>query len=294
MSLISSHKQVRSHTPHGSGKKSGIAMEEKWSHTGDHASIESQIQSPSHVSGEPKSGISGKLRWRDAEKSLCMVSRYNNMSDAVVSGNVVYLNHDYTMLAYNIASTESGWSQLPNSPCIHCSLAVVDNLLTTIGGGISEPSNKLFSLTGEDRGRRWIKIFPPMPTKRAYAVALCTGKSLIVAGGVGKDDSSLTTVEVMNTEACQWSSAADLLFPVAFNASSAICGDEIYIVHKYEVHTCSLTALLQSCSSSRSHLVSESPLPDQQSMWNRVADVPLSHATLVSFCGQLLAIGAMG
>ena len=53
-----------------------------------------------------------------------------------------------------------------------------------------------------------------MPTKRYGSTALCTGTALIVAGGVSEDHSTLQTVEVMNTETLQWSTAAHLPQPV--------------------------------------------------------------------------------
>ena len=52
-----------------------------------------------------------------------------------------------------------------------------------------------------------------MPTKRQWTTALCTGTTLIVAGGMGVD-TVLSIVEVMNTESHQWSTAADLPEPM--------------------------------------------------------------------------------
>ena len=49
-----------------------------------------------------------------------------------------------------------------------------------------------------------------MPTKCDQATSLYIGLALIVAGGRGQDE-MLKTVELMNTETLQWSTAADLL-----------------------------------------------------------------------------------
>ena len=54
-----------------------------------------------------------------------------------------------------------------------------------------------YSLTTIGGGRKWVKKFPPMPTKRTYTTAVCTGAALIVAGGEGKGDTVLSTVEVI-------------------------------------------------------------------------------------------------
>ena len=53
--------------------------------------------------------------------------------------------------------------------------------------------------------------------------------ALIVAGGRGQDDIMLKTVEVMNTETLQWSTAANLLEPQE-NASLSVCGDYLYML----------------------------------------------------------------
>ena len=54
--------------------------------------------------------------------------------------------------------------------------------------------------------------------------ALCTGAVLIVAGMA--EDGVLSTVEVMNTENHQWSTASDVPEPL-YNASVTVCGDQI-------------------------------------------------------------------
>ena len=54
------------------------------------------------------------------------------------------------------------WSRLPDYRLIDCALVVVKNLLTTVGGYIT---NKLFSMGGKDDKRIWNEQFPPMPTQ---------------------------------------------------------------------------------------------------------------------------------
>ena len=45
-----------------------------------------------------------------------------------------------------------------------------------------------------------------MPTKRWLTAVVCSGKTLVVAGGKGGGDKRLSTAEVMDTETLQWSS----------------------------------------------------------------------------------------
>ena len=68
------------------------------------------------------------------------------------------------------------------------SIKFVNGLLTAIVGKTvlfspGEPTNKLLSLSGTGSDRTWMEVFPAMPTKHSYTAAICSGKSLIVAGG---------------------------------------------------------------------------------------------------------------
>ena len=229
--------------------------------------------------------ISVKQRWRRGERAPREMYRE---SDAVVCGNMMYLiPADNKVYAYDASPASKGWSQLPNCPHEWCSLAIINNLLTTIGGGVLSPTNKLFSLTGEGDDRRWAEKFPPMPTKRSNTTSLCTETSLVVIGGDREVFDPLATVEVMNTETYQWSRAAGLYHPVS-NASAAVCYNRIYIMNRFDtsVYMCSLSTLLQSCSS-----LSLPPSTKDSSVWKRITDVPVHNATCVSLSGQLLAVG---
>ena len=135
-------------------------------------------------------------------------------------GCVLYVRRAGHRDIYSYTISTSSWSKLPDSPAHSCPSVVINNNLLTLVGGRDHRhtlTNQLFSLTGKGSDRRWTEEFPPMPTKRWGSTALCTGATLIVAGGLGgyKGVSSLRTVEVMNTETLQWSTAADLPKPLS-------------------------------------------------------------------------------
>ena len=243
---------------------------------------------------QPTGGVrSIHLRWRKSGRAPEKMQR----EAAVVDGRVVYFNRH----AYD--SPTQQWSTLPQCPQSCCSLAVVNGLLTAIGGRQSgQATNTLLSLTGEEKGRKWLKEFPPMPTKRWLTAAVCSAKSLIVAGGTtgaGKYKDNLATVEVMNTETCQWFTASSLPHP--FNRASAIiCGDRLYMLGGFDMNgktksvlTCSLPDLLHSCqpSSLGGRLMRALSLADQNRVWQEVADVPVYRSTCTTINGQLLAVG---
>jgi hypothetical protein len=219
------------------------------------AELEQQLsqreQQKTKASSRGKELPSLKLTWREVKRAPCGMERW---CDAVVDGNTVYVIKGGTVNIYSYDVTSDSWSQLPD--CVHkdSSMTVIKGWLTTVGGGYyPNYSQELFSLTGNGRGRRWTRQFPPMPTKRGSTTSLCTETTLIVAGGFG-EGGDLSTVEVMDTETHQWSTATDLPKSM-YRASATVCGDQLYMLGGVEgeilsycvksVYTCSVSALLQ-------------------------------------------------
>ena len=238
-----------------------------------------------------------QLQWRAEEsRAPCKISRRN---DAVVSkeGNV-YIIHESQIYEYCI---DHCWRELPMCLYNSCSIVIVNDLLTTIGGfQESSITNQLFSLTGEASSRKWTEEFPPMPTKRDFTTALCVETTLVVIGGMNEQLVRLRTVEVMNTETFQWFCVANLPEKL-YLVSAAFCGDSIFLlggwknyrIHNDSVYTCSLSALLQSSAKTLGgHLASALSLQsNKSSVWSRIASLPVTQSACVSLNGQLLAIG---
>ena len=219
-----------------------------------------------------------QMSWRMGETAPCHMS---SSCPAVADDTALYVRNIKEMYAYTIST--STWCRLPHSPTHSCPSVIVNNLLTVVGGYIrGAPLDKLFSLTGKGSGRKWTEVFPPMPTERAGAAALCTREVLVVAGGMG-EKSQLQTVEVMNTETLQWSTAACLPDPLS-RPPAAVCGDRVYILSlggdQKVMYTCSVSALVQSSESSPTARV-----------WSEAAAPPLDSTTCVSVRGQLLTLG---
>ena len=249
---------------------------------------------------QPTGGVKSiHLRWRKSGRAPERMER----GAAVVDGRVAYFKGDWSSTVHAYDSPTQQWSTLPECPQVQFSLAVVNGLLTAIGGRVSaagQVTNTLLSLTGEDRGRKWSKEFPPMPTKCLSTAAVCSAESLIVAGGTtgaGKDN--LATVEVMDTKTCQWLTASSLPHP--FNwASATICGDRLYMLGGNDTNdktklvlTCSLPDLLHSCqpSSLGGRLKRALTRADQHQVWQKVANMPVYWSTCTTINGQLLAVG---
>ena len=190
-----------------------------------------------------------------------------------------------SVITYN--STNNKWSELPRCPNSGFCLVIVNSLLTAIGGETInyEVTNSLLSLTDN----KWTGQFPPMPTKRWLTAVVCSGKSLVVAGGVGEGDKKLSTVEVMDTETLQWSTASSLPHPL-YLASATLCGDQVHMLGGFDqsneqsksVFTCSLAALLQSCQSQSLVAQLMTALGSGPKVWHLLADAPVTLSTCVS------------
>ena len=110
----------------------------------------------------------------------------------------------------------------------------------------------------------------------------------------------LSTVEVMDTETRQWSTAADLPRRMSY-VSATVCGDRLYMLGGAEgdyyvksVYTCSVSALLQSCvPSSLEAEFHRTSLEDKARVWRQVADLPVTQSACEYFHGRLLAVGGM-
>ena len=234
-----------------------------------------------------------KLTWKKCRNAPCAMRR----GAAVTHGSVGYFNPAGSRDVFAYDSEKDDWSKLPECPQDTFGLAVINNLLTAVGG---EPSG-LFSGNWTNRlvsfnGSKWVTIFPPMPTKRSCPAVISTQNYLIVAGGVGEGYTKyiLSTVEVMNIATQEWYTAVSLPEPVYY-MSATVCGGCLYLLGglkmwgspTHAVFTCTLDSLLHSC-----HPPSQTPPhTNEAGVWQRIADVPMGLSTCTTLNGRVLAVG---
>ena len=214
---------------------------------------------------------------------------------ACVIGSKAYFNSGGATRVYCYDYASKQWMELPAFTLVtRFAFVIINGLLTTVGG---TNSNKLFTLSEG----KWVQKFPPMTTKRENPAAVCTGHSLVVAGGGNGHNQDLPTVEVMDTNTLQWFTAASLPRGV-YRASMTACGDDLYLLGDQTTHvySCSLQALLQSCQATGlisvwNRITGKASASQRTStcIWNRIADLPLSCSTAVTLCGQLVSVGGM-
>ena len=234
-----------------------------------------------------------KLRWKEGKEAPEGMIR----GAAVVHGNTVYINSGGSHKVYSCQMTSEGllWSTLPDSPYMGFSLAVIDGLVTCVGGYGGPTTNTLHSLTGGGHKRQLSEVFPPMPTARSQTASVTTEQALVVAGG-HDGGKNLDTVEVMTIATKQWTTAQHLPHPFGW-ISGTICGDQLYLgggcigvsVQSKSVLTCSLTDLLPPQSLGvRLRTLS---LATKPGVWREIKNLPVTGSTLTTLGGHLLAIG---
>ena len=260
-----------------------------------------------------------KMTWREGKKVKLGMER----GAAVVDGNKAYYSPYNSSRVYsyqNIQGNEE-WSRLPDNPNGGFSLAVVDGLLTSVGGFSSNyvDTNTLLSLIGKHERKTWSEVFPPMPTPRSLTACISTEKALVVAGGyargsrdtvvalvvaVGITSDYVATVEVMDINTKQWTTVCPLPQKLK-TLSGIVSGNSLYLAGGYtggftrgftggygskSVFTCSLPDLWQPEtleSRTRQTLTTSNA-------WKEISSLPVAGSTLASFGGHLLAIGGYG
>ena len=206
---------------------------------------------------------------------------------AVSHGKMAYFNSLGSTSVYSYDSQGQLWQELPDCHSRDSALVMAANKLTTVGGEqYGRPTNSLASLTGEGKDSKWVELFPRMPTARSYLAAVCRGRNVIAAGG-SDGGRRLSTVEILDTDLRQWSSAASLPHPMV-RASITVCGDLLYLLGGYDQNGRTLSVLTSSITDL---LHQQQETANQPAVWRRAADAPYYGSTAVSVGGQLLAIG---
>ena len=248
-----------------------------------------------------------KLNWAHKQVAPCRL--YRGTNSCVYSTNTAYFMPAFQLpwsgRVYSLDLQTLKWSGLPDSPCEFAALVMIEDQLTAVGGqskpsllkdlfGACSPTNKLHTLASKDK---WTEVYPPMPSARFGATAVATSTSLIVIGGRIKKKQALNSVEIMDISTRQWSIASNIPTP-QYEASAAICGDQLYIVggssQLYSplssVYTCSVYELTQSTTA----LGLDSCAGPPQEVWSVLPPLCVLYSTAVSLGNRLVVVGGCG
>ena len=217
---------------------------------------------------------------------------------AVVTGNKLYVSREFPSKIFEYEILENVWYNEIECPKHFFSLAVLNGLLTLVGGGAtfsSAGSNILLSLTDNPTmvgTKQWSENCKPMQKTRMRPAVASNSSYFVVAGG-DRPGYTPATVEVMELGTQEWHAPSTLPNHDCFVSSATIIEDKLYLTFGYSnieslcpVVTCSLTALVKSSESATTQGIVR-PL-----LWQKLpVGPPLYRPRTVQLCGNLLAVG---
>ena len=201
-----------------------------------------------------------------------------------IGGGGTGLGNSYTVMAYDISSGK--WAELPPYIAQSFGMTVVNSQLVPVGG--KEQDNIISTVVGVWR-QKWTHPYPDMPTPRSHCSAVAHKEWLVVAGGEGEGGADLHSVEVLNTDAKQWSAGPPIPTPWSYMCS-AIVGEACYFMGGFiENHNTNLVYSV-SLPALTSHLNSSSGARDSQ-IWKKISGLQVKGSSPLSISGSLLAVG---
>ena len=194
-------------------------------------------------------------------------------------------------------SNKDQWSKLPMLQYAGFSLVTVTEKkqLLAIGGftnnnGVIKESNKVF--VWDEKFKKWLTLYPNMPTARHQFSSISNGLTVIVAGGITCCNPNTITraVEILHINDnilhdSYWSVVEQLPF-VVWEAIPVIVNGKLYIAQGCDTSpysTCNVvTASLQELLQSSNNNTSSSPV------WNKLPDMPYSSFSINHYQDHLI------
>jgi hypothetical protein len=210
------------------------------------------------------------------------------LGSATALGNLVCIRVAGSSDIHVYDTSNRDWFLAPPCPLDACSLVTVNNTLTVVGGRVdASVTNLLYSIHLKSfravKRQPWKEQFPPMLTKRMFAMAVSSGNVLAVAGG-WNGHQALRTVEILRLDhdPMHWIRVSSLPSPV-YSASACISKGKLYVLGGFSqkgptkaVLSASISSLLDST---------------KDGVWHRPTSLPTYRSTCVTFDEHLLSFG---
>ena len=190
---------------------------------------------------------------------------------------------------------QNTYDTLPQYSYKYFSMAVLNNQLVLVGG-LDVRTNKRTNKLGvwNEESKTWTHQLPPMTTACSSPSVATNNRWLVVIGGTGDGDTTLSRVEILDTESQQWYHSAPIPQPCSC-ASLATIDNTCYLVGGY---TRGVRASKKVFGVNTDCLISEAvsqpasaSAPPTSSSWQALPDTPLEFSTALAINGALLAIG---
>ena len=226
-----------------------------------------------------------QLDWRRGPDMLFSTSGYIQSVEVdgtvYVGGGYVYEDKDgYTVMAYDMQSCK--WHTLPPYSAREFAMTTINNKLILVGGYHDGSVVDQLGVWKTD-SNQWTRPFPPMPKPRQSPSLTSYKHWLVVAGGYREH--SLSTVEVLDIDSKQWSTAPSTPIPWE-SMKSTIIGDTWYLMGGTQFYTDTTDVYSVSLEALVSHSAS-----DSSKIWNKIAPLNCTHSSPLNLGGSLLALG---
>ena len=135
--------------------------------------------------------------------------------------------NSYNVYKYQLDKNQ--WSVLPPLQQYYGIPVNTDNQLTVIGGKHStthKPTAQVTTFTDN----KWTNTYPNLSVARVEPAVVPYHQYVIVAGGLGDDDTPVDTIEVLDVIVCHWMIVNTLLPLPMYRISATICADSFTIV----------------------------------------------------------------
>ena len=223
-----------------------------------------------------------------------MPFRMSGYVQSVVVQGRVYVGGGLTdsVMEYNTSSAK--WADLPSYQLFSFGMTLINSQLVLVGGRTYVNHSKVLGVW-EAKSRKWTYPYPEMPTARSLCSVAVFKEWLIVAGGVsvGGFMSTVSSVEVMNTDTKQWHTGQPM--PTPWNSmKTAIMGDMCYFMGGFtsisgsrgtdSVYCVPLPALISQAQSRVSR-------ENSHSAWKEIRGIGIEWSAPLSISGSLLAVG---
>ena len=157
-------------------------------------------------------------------------------AQAIVINTTLYIsggwcpNGDDMDNVYKYELDKNKWSVLPPLQQYYGIPVNTDNQLTVIGGNHSttyKPTTQVTTFTNN----RWNNdTYPNLSVARVLPAVVPYHQYVIVAGGLGDDETALDTIEVLNVSSCHWMIVNTHLPEPMCRISATVCADSFTIV----------------------------------------------------------------
>ena len=232
--------------------------------------------------------------WEKLDGTLCRLSG----TTAVARQSYVFFSKVLTgdVIGYNVEKNE--WFTLPRCPQSHFTLAIVDSLVTAVGGEMAFRVTKSVLSFSEDTSPstgHWGELIPEMKYARKSPAVVTTPHYMIVGGGEVEEGTFSDTVEILEIESHLWLMVPGLLHP-GTSLTAVVCGDQLYMLGGFttasmsrQAYMCSLSQLTRQSASART--LNKTKKVTSDAVWHPIADLPAFHCACVCLGGHLVAIG---